>query len=249
MGGIGARWRDRVRSALGIRRGVQVEGVYYKELTAEPLARALAEGGTGHKDYRVTFPDGEKRVIRCSPTAVYADLMGPVGVERLGPVMAREGGLKPGARVLEVDAGTGYRALWLSFAVGPSGSVVALCTDKAHAEFAARRYQRGNISFETVGAFALSGETDGSFDAVVALELDPGAPGILDLVRELWRVQAGGGRMLLGSRAGKEALLRLIWQAVAAGKDLTTVVREAGPVVEVLVTKGGGEAWRKHEKR
>jgi SAM-dependent methyltransferase len=191
-------WMGRVRRWLGVRRGTHVDGVYYKELTSESLTRALSRRGSGFKDYRVTFPDrGGKMVIRCAHDQVFADLMGPVGIERLEPLLHS---VRPGGRILEFNSGTGYRAFWLSFVVGPSGGVVAIATRPSHAEFASRRYARANIAFEIAEGFALAGETDGAFDAVVAL--DPQTSGTNAdpdmLLRELWRLTAPGGVVLVG---------------------------------------------------
>ena len=46
-----ALWAEQARAALGIRRGVHAPegGVYYKELSAEPLARALSSTADGVK--------------------------------------------------------------------------------------------------------------------------------------------------------------------------------------------------------
>ena len=109
----------------------------------------------------------------------------------------RVGELVPtGARVLDCAAGTGEFSL---AAAKRAGSV--LCTDQSEAMLnrarkKARKRGLSNMSFARRDITALS-DPDGSFDAVIAgnvLHLLP-APEIA--VRELWRVTAPGGRLIL----------------------------------------------------
>jgi len=233
-----AKWMAGARRLLGVRRGFEIDGVYYKELTSEPLRHALAKGGSGHKDFRVTFGDGSKQVIRCSHVSVFADVMGPIGLKRLDPLLRR---VRPGSRVLEMGAGTGYRALWLSFAVGPSGGVVALCELEEHAQFARKRYLRENIGFEVGELFSLAGETDGAFDAIVVFDLRTDDPDVPSLLEEFWRLLAPGGGLLLGtvgpdlsdpdSRAGRERIDRLVAAILSDGEAA------AQGELDVIVTK------------
>ena len=110
---------------------------------------------------------------------------------------ARVGAMIPaGARVLDCAAGTGHFSL---AAARRAGSV--LCTDQSEAMLKQARKiaaQKGltNITFAQRDITALP-DPDGSFDAVIAgnvLHLldDPGPA-----VRELWRVTAPGGRLIL----------------------------------------------------
>lgn len=234
-----------VRAVLGIRRGVMVDGVYYKELNGMSLGRALSRRGPGYKDYRATFSDGRKQVIRCGvgaaaegeapARAVYADLMGSAGIDRLDPVLRR---VRPGSRVLEFGAGTGYRALWLSLAVGPSGAVVALAEHGEHIEYAKKRYERDNIAFETADGFALSGETDGSFEMVIALAMT--SPRDRAVVKELWRLVAPGGAMLIGPAADLDAMKREVMEATGAEEGQIGLSRTgagATAVTDLLVSK------------
>lgn len=124
---------DRARAALGVRRGVHAGGVYYKELSATPLRRALSKRGPGYKDFRVTFPPepgaGGRSGGAASPSGnaagSTAGAVGPDGrpvrakvrvrctarrvlADLMGPVaIARyarlESILKPGSRVLDVS--------------------------------------------------------------------------------------------------------------------------------------------------
>ena len=183
--------------------------VYFKELRAERLARALAarSGAPGHKDYRVTFADGSKQIVRCTRERCYADVMGPEGLHRYSRIAPI---LRPGARVLEICSPpmmTGYTGAWLARAVGESGAVVSIIADEQGASFAARRYTPDgpaalkNLSIEHVpgpAQHALAGETSDAFHAIVHLGL-PNEPAKRDeLMRELWRVLAPGGWMLAG---------------------------------------------------
>ncbi len=221
LGRLARRWAHRLRRWLGVRRGFAVDGVYYKELSPESLQRALSKRGPGHKDYRVTFPDRSKQVVRCSRERVFADLMGPVGVDRLEQLLPL---VRPGARVLEFGSGTGYRAHWLSFVVGPSGGVVALSENPEDVAFAQRRYTRANIAFEQADGFALAGETDGAFDGVVVLAPPPDQAMRETLLAELWRLTGAGGVMLVGLSGTEDARL---------GAALARLARECGAELRV----------------
>jgi SAM-dependent methyltransferase len=191
-------WRTlhRLRELLGIRRSFKVGGVYYKETSAELIWRALSVRGTGHKQLRVTFPDGSKLLIHCTAERVYADAMGPA----LLPQYQRAAALvRPGMRVLDMGCGTGYTASWLAGRVGPSGAIVAIDPDQESITFAHKRYIHPNVAFEVGAIEALAGETNGAFDAACCLTmLRAGAPD-QPLVKELARVVAPGGWLLVGA--------------------------------------------------
>jgi predicted O-methyltransferase YrrM len=220
------RWLHQLRRLLGIRRGVLVDGVYYKELTPESLQRALSKKGAGHKDYRVTFPDRSKLIIRCSNEHIFADLLGPVGLDRLEPLLPM---IRPGSRVLEFGSGTGYRAHWLSYVVGPSGGVVAIATNPDDVTFSVNRYPRPNIAFERAESFGLAGETDGAFDAVVLLAPPPDETERRTLVNELWRLTAPGGAMLVGNIDESDT---------RGGAMLATLARQSGAEVRTFAASG-----------
>ncbi len=110
---------------------------------------------------------------------------------------ARVAGLIPaGARVLDCAAGTG---LFTLAAAERAGSV--LCTDRSEAMLRqarkkARKRKLANVGFAVRDVTALP-DPDGSFDAVIAANVlhllpDPGPA-----VRELWRVTAPVGRLIL----------------------------------------------------
>lgn len=196
------RWLGRARSAIGLRRGIKVHGAYYKELSAESLQRALSKKGRGWKEYRVTFPDGGKQIIRASAQRVFDDVMGPLGYDAghgvLAPLLEI---IRPGSRLLLLNAGTGAAAAWLGAAVGRSGAVVALEDDEQSVQFAAKRYPRPNVAFEQGGVESLRGETDGAFHGAAVLRFEVRATG-QDALAEIWRVVAPGGWMLVACATG-----------------------------------------------
>ena len=110
---------------------------------------------------------------------------------------ARTAELVPvGARVLDCAAGTGEFSL---AAAGRASSV--LCTDLSlpmldQARRKAKKRGLSNISFARRDVTALS-DRDGSFDAVIAANVLHLLPEPEKAVRELWRVAAPGGRLIL----------------------------------------------------
>lgn len=110
---------------------------------------------------------------------------------------ARAAELVPaGARVLDCGAGTGEFSL---AAATRAGSV--LCTDMSlpmleRARRKARKRGLTNISFARRDVIALS-DPDGSFDTVIAANVLHLLPEPEQAVRELWRVTAPGGRLIL----------------------------------------------------
>ena len=109
----------------------------------------------------------------------------------------RVGELVPaGAHVLDCAAGTGEFSL---AAAKQAGSV--LCTDRSEAMLArarkkARKRGLSNVSFARRDITALP-DPDGSFDAVIAANVLHLLPDPEPAVRELWRVTAPGGRLIL----------------------------------------------------
>ena len=110
---------------------------------------------------------------------------------------ARAAELVPaGASVLDCAAGTGKFSL---AAAGRAGSV--LCTDQSEAMLDRARKKAAklgldNISFAARDVTALS-DPDGAFDAVIAANVLHLLPQPELAVRELWRVTAPGGRLIL----------------------------------------------------
>jgi len=109
----------------------------------------------------------------------------------------RVAGLVPdGARVLDCAAGTGE----FSMAAAPrAGSV--LCTDQSEAMLKRARKKAAKRGLTNIG-FALRDVTalpdpDGTFDVVIAANVLHLLPEPEWAVRELWRVAAPGGRLIL----------------------------------------------------
>ena len=101
-----------------------------------------------------------------------------------------------GARVLDCAAGTGAFSL---AAAKRAGSV--LCTDQSEAMLdrarkKAAKMRLTNIGFAQRDITALS-DPDGAFDAVIAANVLHLLPEPELAVRELWRVTAPGGRLIL----------------------------------------------------
>ena len=110
---------------------------------------------------------------------------------------ARVAGLVPvGARVLDCAAGTGEFSL-----AAAKRAASVLCTDQSQPMLDRARKKaakRGltNIRFALRDVTALS-DPDGSFDAVIAANVLHLLPEPETAVRELWRVTAPGGRLIL----------------------------------------------------
>lgn len=191
----GLAWA-RVLSAIGWRRSIVVDGVRYRERTADPLRRALSRGGDGVKEYDVRFPSsaGLKRTtmrIRCTKDRMYADV-GPT--RRPGLYRALGGRVRPGMRVFELGCSTGAGASMLSGLVGPSGGVVCVDRDRESIRYARLRYRGGPVGFEIGWVESLGGELDGAFDVVIGVDALTGENGGDALVlAELWRVVGPGG--------------------------------------------------------
>jgi len=197
-GSIVRRTADALRSLFGLHRRIVVDGVRYTERSAETLRRALTRRGSGRKDYDVVFPGGESMRIRVTPEREYADLVGA----KLRPVYALvEPLIRPGMRVLDAAAGTGYGAAWLAERIGPSGALVALDRDRESVRYAAARYRASNAAFECGWLDALAGETDGSFDGVLCCDAIRAGDDPEKALRELWRLVGPGGWLLLAAPA------------------------------------------------
>lgn len=231
--------RQQIRLLLGLRDTISVDGVRYVERTHEPLRRAISRKGRGYKDYEVTFRSGERMRIRYTPSRVYADIAGP---SALSPYRPADALIRPGSRLLVIDAGTGFGAAWLVQRVGPAGAVVALEEDGESSHYANRRYTLPNVAFERGSTESLRGELDGSFDGVVALAMlrrdhDERAAQIL----ELWRVLKPGGWMLLGGPAAGESIASILVESGVQAIEIAAsdvVTRGPDGLMTFLVRKG-----------
>lgn len=234
--------RQQLRLLLGLRDSMTIEGVRYVERTHEPLRRAISQKGRGFKDYEVSFRSGERMRIRYKPTRVYADLIGP---SALAPYLPADGLIRPGARLLVLDAGTGFGPAWLAQRVGPAGAIVALEEDGESWHFASRRYQNANVAIERGSTESLGGELDGSFEGVVALNVLSDHSLRSARLLELWRVLKPGGWMLAGGPAAGEAIGTILEEAgIRPSEVVLSEVVNRGPegVATFLVRKGAPNA-------
>lgn len=180
----------RIRRRLGIPQIIEVGGVRYAERDPVPLGRAISPRGPGVKEYAVRFPAGGRMRIRCTTSRLYTDLVNDPAIAAYQPGLAR---IRPGMRVLEFGSGTGATAGLLAHAVGPSGGVISLGSDRESIRFARQRYPANHLAVELGGVETLRGELDGAFDAALIRDIDR-----LDEngIREIWRCVAPGGWLL-----------------------------------------------------
>lgn len=148
-------------------------------------------------------PDKFKATTRqqWQETAAAWDRWGPTLEGWLGPAteaMLDAAGVRPGARVLDVAAGTGGQTLAAARRVGPDGYVLATDISPAILEYAAgaaRNAGLANVETRELDGESLAGVEDESFDAVISrvgLIYFPDRQGAL---AEMKRVLRPGGRV------------------------------------------------------
>jgi SAM-dependent methyltransferase len=148
-------------------------------------------------------PDKFKATTReqWQETAAAWDRWGPTLERWLGPAteaMLDAAGVRPGARVLDVAAGTGGQTLAAARRVGPDGHVLATDISPAILEYAAaaaRDAGLANVETRELDGESLAGVEDASFDAVISrvgLIYFPDRQGAL---AEMRRVLRPGGRV------------------------------------------------------
>lgn len=203
---------NRIRHALGLRQSFRVSGVKYRECSSGSLRYSLSRKGSGFKEFDASFSDGASMRIRCTLQRLYADLMrSPV----LDLYKLPASHVRPGMRVLIPQGGTGFAGAWVGSLVAPSGAVVSLETDTESIEYAQHRYPLPNMSFEHGGIEALAGETDGAFDAVIAVETLARIDEERRYLTELWRLTRPGGWLMYAAPGPPEQASRAL--AVIAG--------------------------------
>ncbi len=156
------------------------DGVRYRERSGVSLRRALSEHGPGVKEYDVRFPwvdaDGRRGLrIRYTASRPFGDLGHDPRTALYAQILDF---IRPGLRVMEIGCGTGSGSAILAHAVGPSGGLVAADRDGQAIRFARQRHRSDHCGFENGWIETLQGETDGGFDALVAVDpLRDGAGG------------------------------------------------------------------------
>ena len=121
---------------------------------------------------------------------------------------------KPGERILDVGCGPGFYVDELLERVGPAGSVVGIDRSPQMLELAARRTEEhANVELHEADATSLP-VADGSFDAVVSVQ-------VLEYVPDIARALAEVGRALRphAVRSGRS----LYWQ------DIRGLLQEVSP--------------------
>ena len=164
------RWLDRV-TGVGSGRVRVIDGVRYKERRPGTLPGVFNHAEPGVREYEVRFPGADARArpmrIRATPSRIYDDITPD---PRRTLVRSLDTAVRPGDRVLELGCGTGAASYHLAYLVGPSGGVVALDRDGESVRFARQRYIAPQLGYELGWMETLSGELDGAFDAVVAVD-------------------------------------------------------------------------------
>lgn len=120
--------------------------------------------------------------------------------DRLREVLAPE----PGERLLEIGPGTGYYTLDLAGWVGPAGTVRIFDIQQEMLDHTMRRAEEraiGNVE-PTLGDAASLPYADESVDAVVLVTVLGEIPDQAAALREIARVLAPGGRLVVGELVG-----------------------------------------------
>jgi predicted methyltransferase len=116
-------------------------------------------------------------------------------------------GLKPGQRVADVGAGSGYLTFRLAEAVGTAGRVVATdIDDAALGALRAREPARANVITRRVAPDD-PGLEPASYDLVLLSEVDHYLPDRVEYLRKLRAALAPGGRVAVTNRRSFRALM------------------------------------------
>ncbi len=148
--------------------------------------------------------------------ATYDDFMGR-WTRLYMPALVRAARLEPGARILDLAAGTGESALMVADAVGPAGRVVAVDLSLTMLRHAAAKVRARPIRLAAMDGQALACR-GGTFDAVVCQLGLMFFPDPLAGLRECRRVARPGGRVaaLVWSTADRVPWLRFLAEELGA---------------------------------
>lgn len=202
------------------------DGVRYRERSGISIRRALSEHGPGLKKYDVRFPwiDSEGRRsmrIRYTASRLYGDVGHDPRTVLYGQFIES---ITPGQRVLEIGCGTGSGSARLIEAVGPSGGVVAIDRDGQSIRFARQRHRSDHASFELDWIQSLTGETDGAFHAIIAVDPIEGAqapPDRSKAASDIARVLHPGGMLVLVAHS-LEQLAPILEEFLTCGISIET---------------------------
>ena len=149
------------------------------------------------------------------PPANYERFFVPAIGAPMAAGLIRHAGLRPGERVLDVACGTGVVARLASQQVGNTGSVTGLDANPGMLAVA-RSASPPSVSIEWHEASAEAMPLpDASFDVVLCqmgLQFIPDKPAAL---REMWRVLAPGGRLVLNVSGPTPRLFAIMGKALA----------------------------------
>jgi arsenite methyltransferase len=117
--------------------------------------------------------------------------------ERRRAIVRSALGAAPGERILDVGCGPGFYCAELLEDVTPSGAVVGVDGSAAMLNLAARRLAgHDNVELQEADALALP-VADGSFDAVLSVQVQEYIPDVAAALGELHRAVRAGGRVLV----------------------------------------------------
>ena len=131
--------------------------------------------------------------------------------------------LQPGMRVLDLATGTGAASLFAAQAVGPRGRVLGIDLSEAMLDVARQKATWAGLGHDVLefrhGDMLATGLPDASYDAVVCVFGLVLVEDMVGLVRELWRMVAPGGRLVITTWGPQLwAPMLDVWKAAVAAE-------------------------------